>query len=68
MAYNCYKTVYVEKTFAAGRAVGSLTAFLAHQGAGELTIRELDDCMEVEIAVYNPAIMSYAEDRLADFV
>lgn len=68
MAYNCYKTVYVEKTFAAGVAVGSLRAFLAHQGAGELTIRELDDCMEVEIAVYNPAIMSYAQDRLADFV
>ena len=69
MHYNYYKTVIVEKTFAAGVAVGSLRSHLAGQGSGEANIvKELDDAVEVEIATYNPMIMSYAEDQLAPFV
>jgi hypothetical protein len=64
-----YKTIYVERTFEAGVAVGSLRAFLAHAGAGELNVSsDLGDKMEVEIRVFNPLIMSYAEDRLAAYV
>lgn len=64
-----YKTIIVENTFKAGVAVGSLRAFLAGQGAGELNIVDSNEnYVEVEIAAYNPAVMSYAEDRLADFV
>jgi hypothetical protein len=64
-----YKTVIVENTFEAGVAVGSLRAFLAGQGAGELNIIATGEPgVVVEIAAYNPAVMSYAEDRLADFV
>ena len=64
-----YKTVYVQKTFAAGVAVGSLRAFLAGQGAGELTIvSELEESVEVEIACHSHLIMAYSEERLADFV
>lgn len=64
-----YKTIIVENTFEAGVAVGSLRSFLAGQGAGELNIVATGEgCVEVEIATYNPLTMSYAEDRLADFV
>ena len=69
MHYNHYKTLYVENTFAAGVAVGSLRSHLAGQGAGELNIiKQADDCVEVEIATYNPLVMSYAEDKLAAYV
>lgn len=69
MPYNYYKTVYVEKSFAAGVAVGSLRAQLAGQHAGAVNIiTNHDDKIEVEIATYNPLIMSYAEDRLAAYV
>lgn len=64
-----YKTIIVENTFKAGVAVGSLCSHLAGQGSGEVNIVDSNDnYVEVEIAVYNPLIMSYAEDRLADFV
>ena len=64
-----YKTVYVQNTFEAGVAVGSLRAFLAGQSAGELTvIRELEDSVEVEIACYSHLVMAYAESQLAAFV
>ena len=64
-----YKTIIVENTFKAGVAVGSLRSHLAGQGSGEVNIVDSNDnYVEVEIAVYNPLIMSYAEDRLADFV
>ena len=64
-----YKTIFVENTFEAGVAVGSLRAFLAGQGAGELNVVATGEgCVEVEIATHNPLTMSYAEDRLADFV
>lgn len=64
-----YKTVIIENTFRAGVAVGSLRSFLAGQGAGELNVVDSNEnYVEVEIATYNPLTMSYAEDRLADFV
>lgn len=64
-----YKTILVERTFEAGVAVGSLRAFLAHAGAGELIITgDLSDTMEVELRVFNPLIMRYAEEQLAAFV
>lgn len=64
-----YKTIIIENTFKAGVAVGSLRSFLAGQGAGELNVTDSnEDYVEVEIAVHNPAVMSYAKDRLADFV
>lgn len=69
MPYNYYKTVYIQNTFEAGVAVGSLRSHLAHQGAGEANCKQTEDgYIEVEIATYNPLVMSYAEDRLADFV
>ena len=69
MPYNHYKTVIVENTFKAGVAVGSLRAHFASQGCGEVNITDSNESyVEVEIATYNPLIMSYAEDRLADFV
>lgn len=64
-----YKTILVERTFEAGVAVGSLRAFLAHAGAGELIITgDLSDTMEVELRIFNPLIMRYAEEQLAAFV
>lgn len=64
-----YKTVYVQNTFEAGVAVGSLRAFLAGQDAGELIIvRELGENVEVEIACHTHLVMAYAEEKLADFV
>ena len=69
MHYNLYKTIYVENTFAAGVAVGSLRSHLAGQGSGELNVlATCGDTVEVQIATYNSLVMSYAEDRLADFV
>jgi hypothetical protein len=64
-----YKTIIVENTFKAGVAVGSLRSHFASQGCGEVNIvNSNENHVEVEISAYNPLIMSYAEDRLADFV
>lgn len=64
-----YKTITVENTFKAGVAVGSLRSHFAGQGCGEVNIVDSNEnYVEVEIAASNPLIMSYAEDRLADFV
>ena len=64
-----YKVITVEKTFAAGAAVGSLKSFLAHSSAGELNIiKEAADSIEIEIHTLNPLIMSWAEKQLAAFV
>lgn len=69
MPYNCYKTIYVQNTFEAGVAVGSLRSHLAGQGSGEANYKLVEGgYIEVEIATYNPLIMSYAEDRLAAYV
>lgn len=64
-----YKTIIIENTFKAGVAVGSLRSHFASQGCGEVNIIDSNEnYVKVEIAVYNPLIMAYAEDRLADFV
>lgn len=69
MAYNHYKTISVEKTFAAGVVIGALKSHLAANGSGELNfVRSYDDTIEIEIATYNPLVMSYAESQLAPFV
>ena len=69
MPYNYHKTVYIQNTFEAGVAVGSLRSHLAHQGAGEANYKRIEGgYIEVEIATYNSLVMSYAEDRLAAFV
>ena len=64
-----YKTIIVENTFKAGVAVGSLRSHFASQGCGEVNIVDSNEnYVKVEIAVYNSLAMSYAEDKLADFV
>jgi hypothetical protein len=63
-----YKTVYVQKTFDAGVAVGSLKSFLAHANAGELVVTELDGVMQVELYIHNPLAVGWAEAQLAAFV
>lgn len=64
-----YKTIIIENTFEAGVAVGSLRSHFAGQDCGEVNIvNSSENFVEVEIAVYNPLIMAYAEDKLADFV
>jgi hypothetical protein len=64
-----YKTIIVENTFEAGVAVGSLRSHFAGQGCGEVNVVASNGSyVEVEISAYNPLTMSYAEDRLADFV
>lgn len=69
MPYNYYKTVYIQNTFEAGVAVGSLRSHLAGQGSGEVSYKRMEGgYIEVEIATYNSQIMSYAEDRLAAYV
>lgn len=69
MAYNNYKTIYIENTFAAGLVVGSLRSHLAGNGSGELTVKGMcDGSIVVEVATYNSAVMSYVEDMLAAFV
>ena len=64
-----YKTFFVDKTFEAGVEIGSLRAHLAGQGSGELVIeKDYGDCVEVRIGVYNPLVMTYAQERIANFV
>ncbi len=64
-----YKIFYVEKTFSAGVAVGSLRSFFTGQSCGEVHIlHELGDSVEVEVTCENPLAMAFAEDKLAEFV
>lgn len=64
-----YKTIIVNKSFGAGLALGGLRSHLAANGSGELTItKDRDDYVEVEVATYNPLVMSYVEDKLAAYV
>lgn len=69
MAYNYFRTIYIENTFSAGLAVGSLRSFLAGQEAGNISVgRAEGDRVEIEICTYSPHVMSYAESQLAPFV
>ena len=69
MAYNNYKTIYIENTFSAGLIVGSLRSHLAANDSGELTVKGMcDGSIVVEVATYNSAVMSYVEDMLAAYV
>ena len=69
MAYNYFRTVYIENTFSAGLAVGSLRSFLAGQNVGNISVgRAEGDHVEIEICTYESVVMSYAEDKLAPFV
>jgi hypothetical protein len=69
MAYNNYKTIYIENSFTAGLVVGSLRSHLASSGSGELTVKGMNDgSIVVEVATYNTAVMSYVEDMLSAFV
>lgn len=64
-----YKTIIVEATFESGMVLGGLRSHLAANGSGELNAKKFSDgYAEVEVAVYNPRIMSYVEDKLAAFV
>lgn len=64
-----YKTIIIEDSFAAGLAVGRVRAFLSANGAGNISIRGLGEgCVYVEFSAYNPLVMSYIEDQLAEFV
>lgn len=64
-----YKTIIIEDSFAAGLAVGSARAFLSANGAGDISIRGIGEgCVYVEISAYNPLVMGYIEDMLAEFV
>lgn len=64
-----YKTIIIEDSFAAGLAVGSARAFLSANGAGNLFIKGIGEgCVYVEFSAYNPLVMSYIEDMLAEFV
>lgn len=64
-----YKTIIIEESFAAGLAVGRARAFLSANEAGNISIRGMGEgCVYVEIFTYNPLVMSYIEDQLAEFV
>ena len=69
MAYNYYRTIYIQNSFSAGLAIGTLRSHLVSNGAGCLTVGlTVGDYVEVEICTYNSAVMAYAEDQLAAFV
>lgn len=69
MAYNNYKTLYIENTFSAGLVVGSLRSHLAANDSGELTVKGMSDgSIVIEVATYNSLVMSYVEDMLAAYV
>ena len=65
-----FKTIIVEATFESGLVLGGLRSHLAANGSGWLTAKRsfLDGYAEVEVAVYNPLVMSYVEDKLAAFI
>ena len=65
-----FKTFIVESTFESGQMVGGLRSHLAANGSGWLNTKKsfLDGYVEVEVATYNPLVMSYDEDKLAAFV
>ena len=69
MAYNYYRTIYIQATFSAGLAIGALRSHLVSNGSGCITVGPVrDDYVEIEICTYNSAVMAYAEDQLAAFV
>lgn len=69
MAYNHYRTIYIQASFSAGLAIGTLRSHLVSNGSGNLFVKTLEDgYVEVEICTYNSAVMAYAEDQLAAFV
>lgn len=69
MAYNHYRTIYIQASFSAGLAIGTLRSHLVSNGSGGLTVGPVKDgYVEVEICTYNSAVMAYAEDQLAAFV
>ena len=63
-----FKAIYIENSFEAGFALGSLTAFFAGQGCGRVTAIAHPEYVEVEIFANSAPIMSYALDKLAQFV
>lgn len=65
-----FKTIVVEATFESGLVLGGLRSHLAANGSGWLNAKRsfLDGYAEVEVAVYNPLVMSYVEDKLAAYV
>jgi hypothetical protein len=65
-----FKTIVVEATFESGMVLGGLSSHLAANGSGWLNAKRsfLDGYAEVEVAVYNPLVMSYVEDKLAAYV
>ena len=65
-----FKSFIVEATFESGLVVGGLRSHLAANGSGWLNTKRsfLDGYAEVEVAAYNPLVMSYVEDKLAAFV
>ena len=69
MAYNYYRTIYVQATFSAGLAIGALRSHLVSNSSGCITVGlATDGYVEIEICTYNSAVMAYAEDQLAAFV
>lgn len=64
-----YKTLYIENTFTAGKALGSLSSLLSSQLAGTIEVKSIEgDKVEVEVMCYNPLVMSFIEDHLAPYV
>lgn len=69
MAYNYYRTIYIQQSFSAGLAVGTLRSHLTNNGAGCVTVGPATGgYVEVEICTYTSAVMAYAEEQLAAFV
>jgi hypothetical protein len=69
MAYNYYRTIYVQASFSAGLAIGTLRSHLVNNNSGCLTVGPVTGgYVEIEICTYNSAVMAYAEDQLAAFV
>lgn len=64
-----YKTLTLDKTFESGMAIQKVRSFLAANGAGEAYLSHIgSDTVELEIQTFNPRIMSWVEDQLAEFV
>ena len=69
MAYNHYRTIYIQESFSAGLAIGALRSHLVSNGAGCLTVGlAVDGYVEIEVCTYSHLVMSWAEDQLAAFV
>lgn len=64
-----YKTIIIENCFSAGLVVGRLRSFLTSNEAGYIHIKGLGEgCVYLECSARNPAVMSFVEDQLAEFV